>query len=164
MLIQFLIGLMALYMPSSTPVSCECPETPVKENLSETEWDRLVIRQAYQQADLVFFAEVTGFGDTDYPDEAGISDSWNIPKEKRFGTSPQLRLIKTYKGSKKVFRNQDLTLSQRWRLCDMYFNKSETYIFFARQGKDGQLSTSICAPNRLIRFKEQLSDVEAWLE
>jgi len=165
MLIQFIIGLMALAMPSATPVSCECPLTPIKEDLSESEWDRLVIQQAYDRADLVFFAEVTGFGDP-YADmdEASMESSWNAAEEKRFGTAPQLRLIKSYKGPKKLYRKSDLKITQRWRLCDMYFNRAETYVFFAKVGKDGKLNTSICAPNRLIRFKEQLAEVEAWLE
>jgi len=151
-------------MPSATPVSCECPLTPAKEDLSESEYDRLIIQQAYDRADLVFFAEVTGFDDTSsHMDEASNEDSWNISKEKRFGTAPQLRLIKAYKGSKKNYRKSDLQISQRWRLCDMYFNKNETYVFFAKPGKDGKLLTSICAPNRLIRFKEQLAEVEQWL-
>ena len=165
MLIQFIIGLMAIYMPSATPVSCECPETPLKENLTEAEWDQLVIRQAYERADLVFFAEVTGFYDTSsHMDEASSEDSWNIANEKRFGIAPQLRLLKAYKGSKKSYRKSDMRISQRWRLCDMYFNMNETYVFFATIGKDGKLSTSICSPNRLIRFKKQLAEVEAWLE
>ncbi len=165
MLIQFIIGLMALAMPSATPVSCECPQTPVKEDLSESEWDRLVIQQAYDRADLVFFAEVTGFSESStHMDEATMGSSWNVSEEKRFGTTPQLRLIKSYKGPKKLFRKSELQITQRWRLCDMYFNRAETYVFFAKLGKDGKLNTSICDPNRLIRFKEQLVEVESWLE
>jgi hypothetical protein len=166
MLIQFLIGLMALSMPSATPVSCECPVTPDKENLTEVEWDQLVIRQAYERADLVFFAEVTGFGNaSEHMDEASTDDgAWRVEEEKRFGTTPQLRLIKTYKGSKKSYRKSDLQISQRWRLCDMYFNRAETYVFFVKVDKDGKLRTSICVPNRLIRFDEQLAEVEAWME
>ncbi len=165
MLIQFIIGLMALAMPSATPVSCECPLTPVKGDLSESEWDRLVIQQAYDRAELVFFAEVTGFGDSSQSmDEANLETSWNATEEKRFGTTPQLRLIKSYKGPKKHFRKSDLQITQRWRLCDMYFNRAETYVFFAKLGKDGKLRTSICDPNRLIRFEEQLAEVEGWME
>ena len=166
MLIQFIIGLMALAMPSATPVSCECPLTPAKEDLSESEYDRLVIQQAYDRADLVFFAEVTGFGDhSGHLDEASTGESsWEIKEEKRFGTAPNLRLIKSYKGARKYFRNDQMQITQRWRLCDMYFNKSETYVFFAKIGKDGKLNTSICDPNRLIRFEEHLAEVEAWLE
>ena len=166
MLIPLFLGLMAIFMPSVDPPSCECPEPPSKENLTERQYDSLLIRQAFQGADLVFLAEVTGF-----EEKSGSlfrasteDDLWDIPAEKRFGIYPRLKLKKAYKGHKDLKKRSTLSIVQRWRMCDMYFNKAETYVFFGQLDRDGNIQTNICSPNRVIRFEQQLKVVEAWME
>lgn len=166
MLIPLLMGLVAPLLPSPDPISCECPELPSRNQLTEREYDSVLIRQAYRNADVVFYAEVIGFeNSTGSLFQASLSDdSWDLPPEKRFGIHPTLRLIKPYKGSKRFYKKEAINISQRWRLCDMYFNKYESYIFFGTLDKDGNVRTSICAPNRLIRFNDQLARIESWLD
>ena len=166
MLIPLLMGLVASLLPSPTPISCECPELPSRENLTERQYDSVLIRQAFDHSDVVFFAEVIGFeNDTGSMYQASLdNDSWDLPVEKEYGIHPALQLKKAYKGSKKFYRQDDLNISQRWRICDMYFNKDENYLFFGTLDKAGNVRTSICAPNRLIRFEEQLTQLESWME
>lgn len=167
MLIPLFIGLWAFIWPSATPpITCECPQLPSRENLTEHQYDSILIRQAYDRADLVFYAEVIGFENkTGSTNQASLhDDSLVIPGEKRFGIHPALKLKKAYKGSKKFYKKNGLNISQRWRLCDMYFNKYETYIFFGQLDKDGTIRTNICTPNRIIRSDKQLRVVESWLE
>ena len=166
MLIPLLMGLVASFLPSPAPVSCECPDLPNRKHLSERQYDSLLIRQAYRNSEVVFFAKVIGFeNSTGSLYQASLADdSWDIPDEKRFGIHPNLELKKTYKGSRKFYKKNAIKISQRWRICDMYFNKGESYMFFGTLDKDGNVRTSICAPNRLIRFEDQLAELEAWLE
>ena len=166
MLIPLLTGLVAVLLPSPSPISCECPELPSRENLTERQYDSVLIRQAFSRSDVVFFAQVTGF-----ENKAGsmyqaslVEDSWDVPKEKRHGIRPTLELKKAYKGSKKFYKQSDIRLVQRWRLCDMYFNKFETYVFFGTLDKQGAIRTNICNPNRIIRSERQLQVVESWFE
>ena len=167
MVIPLFMGLMALFRPLDSPdISCDCPDLPSKENLTEKQYDSILIRQAFDRADVVFFAEVTGFEErSGSMFQASLEDeSWDVPKEKRFGISPTLTLKKAYKGSKKFYKNVDLRISQRWRVCDMYFNKDAHYVFFGQIDKDGQVRTNICYPNRMIRIDDQLKQVETWIK
>lgn len=166
MLIPLLMGLVAAFQPSPTPLSCECPEIPSRENLTEQQYDSLLIRRAFERAEVVFYAEVTGFeNNTGSMFQASLDDvdSWLVQGEKRFGIHPRLKLKKTYKGARKFFKKNDLNIQQRWRLCDMYFNKYETYVFFGTLDKEGNIRTNICAPNRLIRHDRQLREIESWM-
>lgn len=166
MLIPLFLGLLANIWPSATPISCDCPQLPSRENLTEHQYDSILIRQAYDRADLVFFAEVTGFAESGDPLFQASADiqPWEVPSEKRFGIKPIVALHKVYKGPKKFLKKKNLHISQRWRLCDMYFNNYESYIFFGQLDKNGAIRTNICTPNRMIRSNRQLLVVESWLE
>mgnify|MGYP001151105200 CR=1 FL=1 len=107
--------------------ACECKTYPIINGKSQNE---LFIEDSMKHSSIIFYGELIKTG--------------------------KFNISKIYKGSKFINKTCEINLSDFSTMCDFYFKLNTKYLVYGTLDESGNLVTSICLANKLIKGKKDL--------